>query len=384
MTKRIKITPKLRKERLAKLAEHGVRLSQFKRSSAAKQAVLGDFLEFKHAKKRLLAVIASARELQSGKTATASSASSSSASASKGKELEKNAVSSNVDMSSGGEQELKLKSLSPHSLAHTLLINLWPEIVQFSTLKSARNLSAAFPNWIPVNEMEWEASKKDFKAQVARELARAINSREDDNASKKHSLVINATTDIIDKPCYSRLWYRVASHSKNFADASVIATQILDHEDSLSENQYAESCECRRASLKAALEENGCELRSDSTFCSAFIDGETFVDMEEVVAVMMLTSALLDVGRQAWSEYRHQYENELEEKVFENVTAKDWIDAVNEIIGSENFITEEDMEEDSDDDDHYGQGGTGMRNHLYYHHDDEDDGDSDLDLEDYC
>ncbi|CAM9466567.1 unnamed protein product, partial [Chrysoparadoxa australica] len=72
----------------------------------------------------------------------------------------------------------------------------------------------------------------------------------------------------------------------------------------------------RREILKAALDERGLDLRSDSQFCNAFIHGHEDVDLEEIVGIMDLTGQLFDVSHVAWSQYHEDAERAFREAMF--------------------------------------------------------------------
>jgi hypothetical protein len=92
----------------------------------------------------------------------------------------------------------------------------------------------------------------------------------------------------------------------------------------------------RRTELKELLESIGCTLRSDSSFAQDYIDGSTCASVEEVAAVLKLTSVLFSYSHKVWSNYRSVYESQLTRSVYDK-DDEQWIPAVEKLLKSDSF-----------------------------------------------
>ncbi|KAJ3077528.1 hypothetical protein HDU99_001132 [Rhizoclosmatium hyalinum] len=90
-----------------------------------------------------------------------------------------------------------------------------------------------------------------------------------------------------------------------------------------------------REVLEATLEEHGLELREDSVFCQEFLNHEICCDLEEVVAVMLVTNALFRYSHVAWSTLHDEVEDELKSLALDE--GMDWIPAAEQLISSKHF-----------------------------------------------
>ncbi|ORY27722.1 hypothetical protein BCR33DRAFT_802474 [Rhizoclosmatium globosum] len=64
----------------------------------------------------------------------------------------------------------------------------------------------------------------------------------------------------------------------------------------------------RCAQLEEELSQEGLELRKDSQFCKEFIEKPLCIEVEEVVAIMEITSDLFLYGHIAWSNLHSEME----------------------------------------------------------------------------
>ena len=104
----------------------------------------------------------------------------------------------------------------------------------------------------------------------------------------------------------------------------IVATRTLI------ENIQKQSSKARRTLLKEALEAEGLRLRSDSGFCSSFIDGKSLATCEEVVATMRLTKWLFDeFNHTTWSEWHEQLEDAMNNFVLKESLS--WSDAFEKV-----------------------------------------------------
>ena len=103
----------------------------------------------------------------------------------------------------------------------------------------------------------------------------------------------------------------------------------------LTGDEKAAETEKRKENLKSLLNQNDCSLRSDSSFCNEYINFTTTADIEEVVAVMIITKKLFAHSHIAWSQLSGTYETSLEEKVLK--MNEEWISAANDITNSREF-----------------------------------------------
>ncbi|ORY46379.1 hypothetical protein BCR33DRAFT_715482 [Rhizoclosmatium globosum] len=90
-----------------------------------------------------------------------------------------------------------------------------------------------------------------------------------------------------------------------------------------------------REVLEATLEEHGLELREDSIFCQEFLNHEICCNLEEVVAVMLVTNALFRYSHVAWSTLHDEVEDELKSLALDE--GMDWIPAAKQLISSKHF-----------------------------------------------
>ena len=153
----------------------------------------------------------------------------------------------------------------------------------------------------------------DFQMQLEHVLTAELS--RDDAGNGPRALQIH--------PKYTRFVEQVKSHRRHplHGNVDAVARLILDFEIfSTTGLTRPETISARRAQLSEALSKEGCTLRSDSSFCQQWIHGSVFVlDVEEVVATMMITKRLFEFSHYAWSMCRGTFESRLERDVFEVV-----------------------------------------------------------------
>ena len=282
MTKKLQISNEMYQERLKKLLQRGCNLNLLLTLDLQRE-VLGDFLELKHPSKKLLAVVRSFRD------------------------------SLKLQHESGNASS----AVSREKFRY-LLANLWPEIVSFlDNQVDAVNFAKSYPDMIPLHEVKYQVSNQDRKARVARLLA------------AEGSLAADAT-ELVNQRKYMKLWSRISTYPQfqGYREARSIANEILRYE--------SQSPDQRKAALKECLEQNGCSLRSDSSFCNQFISGTAFATVQEVTAVMIITRELFKHSHVAWSQLRSQYESQLTSMVHTGQDG-DWIESANAIVSSIQF-----------------------------------------------
>ncbi|ORY51342.1 hypothetical protein BCR33DRAFT_452562 [Rhizoclosmatium globosum] len=112
----------------------------------------------------------------------------------------------------------------------------------------------------------------------------------------------------------------------------------------------------RRARLEEALSQEGLELRKDSQFCKEFIEKPLCIEVEEVVAIMEITSDIFSYGHIAWSNLHSEMEVAVLKQVFEN--GMGWMEAVRAVTTSADYYKKVQRESekrgrDDDDEDDY-------------------------------
>ncbi|KAJ3414162.1 hypothetical protein HDV05_007024 [Chytridiales sp. JEL 0842] len=100
----------------------------------------------------------------------------------------------------------------------------------------------------------------------------------------------------------------------------------------------------RETELKALLEQHGLILRPDSRLADNYIAGESCKDVEQVVAILKITSELFKYSHIAWSQLRGTYEFLLEHQALKGVYDADgkpaWIASAISITGTQSFAND--------------------------------------------
>lgn len=109
--------------------------------------------------------------------------------------------------------------------------------------------------------------------------------------------------------------------------------------------------ELRREDLVDELQEHGLELRSDSSFCEAFIQGTTKACVQEVVATMALSSHLFRWGHRCWSNNASHLESVMRKRYCSG-ECDDWYAAFESVKSLVDHSYDHD-DDDDDDDDYY-------------------------------
>ena len=72
-----------------------------------------------------------------------------------------------------------------------------------------------------------------------------------------------------------------------FADLTTMIDRIINHEQLMSRGGFTSAVQLqRKTDLANALQAEGCTLRNDSRFCEAYISGDSYASLQEVVASM--------------------------------------------------------------------------------------------------
>jgi len=285
--------------------------------------IFGDFLQLKHPLKKLLKVVASAKQVEAFMAANPPYIS---------------PTPSRLELFESWSTKSKAETLERYrtliesnirfkDLRNKVFQNLYQVIIKYlcpSYNTTGIAFARAFPDSIPMAEVEWLVSVKKFIDKVALHVS-------------VHESEISAST--VKSVTYQSMFRRADMY--NFKDLEWTVRKISEFEAIKKSNQAAS----RLATLQAALSANGVIYRPDSRFAKEYVNCNVCVDLEEVVAVLKLTNKLFSHGHVVWSNLHHTVEARLCNQVFTTDprptnlldVGEKWITAVNEIMLSRSF-----------------------------------------------
>eukprot|EP00941_MAST-03F_sp_MAST-3F-sp1_P005236 g5236.t1 len=130
------------------------------------------------------------------------------------------------------------------------------------------------------------------------------------------------------------------------SDQQLAMLRIIDRAFENEENLYIGTVSARRRiieimtwskekardELKSAMLSVDLVIRGDSRLCKAFIEGRTEKYLDEVVAIMRITSHLFSFGHKAWSNSHKDWEDALDEYVRDRNIC--WSEACDQVISN--------------------------------------------------
>ncbi len=118
--------------------------------------------------------------------------------------------------------------------------------------------------------------------------------------------------------------------------------------ENVSASVHKSVTELRREDLVVELQEHGLELRNDSSFCKAFMQGTTEACVQEVVATMKLSSHLFRWGHRCWSNNASALESVMRKRYYSG-ECNDWYSAFESVKS----MVDHSYDGDDSDNDYY-------------------------------
>jgi hypothetical protein len=270
-------------------------------------AVVGDFLDFKYPKKRLLKVVTSYQAaIQMQRVLPAP----------------KPQLVNLIELLDVEDDSLKMYFVQRinavrrvKELGKQVFFQLWTHIKDYcpNWRSDLPRVNQVF-EFAETHDIHWEFSKKDVQAEIAYDLQVADPSMD--------------WTTYLKKPCFHRTWSKAAAYPNHPINSkAAIIERIQEFQKT--------SCTSRKEQLTRVFKTNGVKMRSDSQFISSFIKGYTMCSPEEVCATLGLYSAMFEYSHVAWIRNHRFFEIELQTKFYSE--GIDWIVAYREIINSPSF-----------------------------------------------